>query len=108
MLDDEVDELLKRLLLLDPVVCPPRLELGLPALDLEDAKQVLEPAIRRPRVALHVEEEVGLGRFRQQREPELGALGRDQLGRWLARVAPPPLPLCLVYAGRGGRTARAG
>src|SRR6202158_1416554 len=104
MLDDEVDELLKRLLLLDPVVCPPRLELGLPALDLEDAKQVLEPAIRRPRVALHVEEEVGLGRFRQQREPELGALGRDQLVRWLARLAPPPPPLCLLLTAARGAT----
>ena len=71
--DDQVDEVLESFLLLGAVVRPDRRE---PVSCIENAEQILEPAVLRPWVALHVEEEVGFGRRREKGETELRALGR--------------------------------
>ena len=103
--DDQVDEVLERLLLPRAVVCPDRLEA---AGMVEHAEEVFQPLVLRPGVALHVEEEVGIGRLGQQREAELRTLGRHQLVDRLACLALPHLQLGLLAQTRQRRGADAG
>src|ERR1017187_10789719 len=77
--DDEVDQTFERALLLGSVVGPEGVVMGSPACHVGDPEEVLEAPLDDEGVALHVEEEVAPGGWRQRRQTEAGPYDGEQL-----------------------------